>query len=88
LVAVELGLRSLIAAGYRSTAITVRSDNQGVVGALEKKTWCNRHGLDVVLQKILDLCNDNSITLKPRWVPTKMNPADGPSRGIYPPGSL
>ena len=88
LLAVEVGLRTLIAAGYRSTTITLRSDNTGVIDALEKKAWCQKHGIEEILQNILMLCEEYGITLKPRWVSTKTNPADMPSRGVFPPWSL
>ena len=88
LLAVEVGLRALIAAGYRSTSIIVRSDNTGVIDALKKKSWCPRHGIEEILQKILKLCGEYGIKLKPSWVSTTMNPADLPSRGVFPPSSL
>ena len=88
LLAVELGLRALITAGYISTDITVRSDNTGVIDALTKKTWCPRHGLEDILRNILSLSEKYKIGLKPRWVSTKDNLADMPSRGVFPPRSL
>lgn len=88
LLAVEVGLRALITAGYRSTTISLRSDNTGVVEALQKKSWCQRHGIEEILVNILALCGEYGIKLKPSWVPTKENPADMPSRGLFPPWSL
>ena len=88
LIAVEVGIRALIAAGHRSTAITVFSDNTGVIDALNKKTWCQKHGLEESLQIILILCGVYRIELRPRWVSTKDNLADKPSRGVFPPRSL
>jgi hypothetical protein len=88
LLAVELGLRALIAAGHRSTSITVFSDNTGVIDALNKKSWCQKHGLEESLQFILNLCGEYRIELRPRWVSTKDNLADKPSRGVFPPRAL
>jgi hypothetical protein len=88
LLAVEVGLRSLITAGHRSTTITVFSDNMGVIDALNKKSWSQKHGLEESLQIILNLCKDYRIELRPRWVSTKDNLADMPSRGVFPPRSL
>lgn len=85
LLAVELGLRSLIAAGHQSTTVILRSDNMGVIDALKKKSWCPRHGLEEILQNILRLCEEYRINLTPRWVSTKDNLADDPSRGVFPP---
>jgi hypothetical protein len=87
LLAVEVGLRALIAAGHQSTTITVYSDNTGVIEALNKRSWCPQHGLEDSLQIILKLCGDYRIELRPRWVSTKDNLADMPSRGEFP-GSL
>lgn len=88
LLAVEVGLRVLIAAGHQCTTVTVRSDNTGVIDALIKKSWCPRHGLEDILRYILNLCEEYRIELKPCWVSTKDNLADMPSRGIFPPGAL
>ena len=88
LLAVEVGLRALIAAGHRSTTITVYSDNTGVIDALNKRSWCQKHGLEESLQNILNLCGEYRIELRPRWVSTKDNLADKPSRGVFPPRSL
>ena len=88
LLAVEVGLRALIAAGHRSTTITICSDNTGVIDALNKKSWCQKHGLEESLQNILNLCGEYRIELRPRWVSTKDNLADKPSRGVFPPRSL
>jgi len=95
LVAVELGILTLIVAGHRITRIQVRSDNEGVVGALLKRTWTNNYGLNTILEKILSLCNSptkipgqgkspNNLDLSVKWIPSNDNPADGPSRGVYP----
>ena len=95
LVAVELGILTLIAAGHRNTRILVRSDNDGVVSALMRRTWTNNYGLNTILGRILSLCNrpakipgqgksPNNLDLSVKWVRSQDNPADGPSRGIYP----
>lgn len=88
LLAVEVGLRALIAAGYRSIIVTVCSDNKGVIDALNKGSWSPNHRLEESLQNILNLCGEYKIELRPRWVSTKDNLADKPSRGVFPPRSL
>ncbi|KAF8981079.1 hypothetical protein BDQ17DRAFT_1178604, partial [Cyathus striatus] len=83
MVAVELGLRTLAAAGYRSADITLRSDNGGVVSSLHSKSARNPHE-SIILQEIFSICTAYDIHLIPKWISTKQNPADNPSRGVYP----
>ncbi len=45
LVAVELGVRALLAAGYRNSTLIVRSDNAGVVKSLRDRKWTTKYGL-------------------------------------------
>ena len=61
------------------------SDNMDVVSALKNKKWTPKYGLDVILARILHLCEEASLELKAEWISTKENPADGPSRREYPP---
>ncbi|KAJ3502155.1 hypothetical protein NLJ89_g9015 [Agrocybe chaxingu] len=84
LIAVELGVLTLLAAGHQNVKITLRSDNEGVVMALKKRAWTPRFGLNDILQRVLRLCDEGEIDLRPLWIWTKKNPADGPSRGVYP----
>lgn len=88
IIAAELGIRTLIAAGYQKTAVILRSDNYGVVMALSRRTWTKNYGVDEILQRILRLCSSVGLIVMPVWVPTRCNPADGPSRGLYPPQKL
>lgn len=84
LVAAELGVRTLLAAGYRNVPVTIWSDNEGVVNAIKNKRWTSRFGVDGVLQRVLELSKEHGLVLKVKWISTKLNPADGPSRGLYP----
>jgi hypothetical protein len=88
LVAVELGVRALLAAGYRNSTLIVRSDNAGVVKALKDKKWITKYGLHDVLQRIFALCDEGKLWLQMKWVSTKANLADGPSRRVYPSNTL
>ena len=88
LIALELGVLTLIAAGHRDTTVTLRSDNLGVVGAVQQRKWTPSHGLEVILQRVLRRCSDHGIRLQVKWVSTKANPADKPSRGVLPPRVL
>ena len=85
LIAVELGVLTLIASGFFDTTITVRSDNLGVVVALTRGVWKPDFCLQEVLERILRMCRDFRLDLRMKWVPSKDNPADGPSRKVYPP---
>lgn len=85
LIAVELGILTLLAGGYQDIQVLVMSDNMDVVSALKNKKWTPKYGLDVILARILHLCEEASLELKAEWISTKENPADGPSRREYPP---
>lgn len=88
IIAAELGILTLVAAGYHKTTIILRSDNYGVIMALSRHTWTRNYGVDEILQRILRLCSSVGLIVMPVWVPTRGNPADGPSRGFYPPQKL
>ncbi|KAJ7764312.1 hypothetical protein B0H16DRAFT_1413939 [Mycena metata] len=83
MVAVELAVRALVAAGHRNKHFVLRSDNQGVVGALAAGRSRGRQE-NSILQHILQLFDDHSIWLTIVYVPTADNIADGPSRGVLP----
>jgi hypothetical protein len=59
----------------------------GVVGALaagrSRGTQQN-----AVLRDIVKLIQSNNIWISTVWIPTAMNPADGPSRGEFPSRNL
>lgn len=81
-VAIELALRTLIASGVSNTHIKLRSDNQGVIGALAAGRSYNIQE-NTVLQHILRLFDEHSIWLRIEWIPSEENPADAPSRGTF-----
>ncbi|KAJ2918901.1 hypothetical protein MD484_g1526, partial [Candolleomyces efflorescens] len=83
MVAVELGLRTLIAAGLRSTHVRVRSDNHAVVTGLSARQMRGCQDAHI-LQEVQALCKAYDIVLMPVWIWTKSNPADALSRGKYP----
>lgn len=83
MVAVELAVHSLIAAGQHHSHFLLHSDNQGVVGAL--KAGVSRSSQqNSVLHRIVSLLLEHSLWLTTIWVASKDNPADAPSRGILP----
>ena len=83
MVAIELALHTLIAAKFTKCHMIRRSDNQGVVGALKAgKSRGTQQNL--ILNEIVKLMQENEIWISTVWIPTSKNPADNPSRGIFP----
>ncbi|KAF7334414.1 putative reverse transcriptase domain protein [Mycena venus] len=84
MVAVELAVRTVVASGVANAHIALRSDNQGVIGALAAG---RSYGIqeNAILQHILFLFHKHRLWFSITYVNTKENPADAPSRGILPP---
>ena len=59
----------------------MRSDNAGVVKPLRNRKWITKYGLYDV---IFALCDEGKLCLQMKRVSTKANPANRPSRGVYP----
>jgi hypothetical protein len=83
MVAIELGLRSVIAAGFRNAHFILRSDNQGVVGAF-KAGMSRNPAQNAILRHIIFLFQEHSLWFSTVWVASEDNPADAPSRGVFP----
>jgi hypothetical protein len=83
MVAVELALTAIIAAGYRDVHLTFNSDNSGVVGALSSGSSRNT-AQNLILRRIIHFCNDHNLWVTTSWIPSEDNPADDPSRGVFP----
>lgn len=90
MLAVELGLWTTIhwatwqarKGGQQvSLSILVRSDNAGVVKAIEKQHSSHPFQQEVLL-RILDLMEEYDIQLSMKWIASMENPADNPSRGV------
>lgn len=84
LIAAEMGILTFVGAGHRNTQVILRSDNDGVIAAFKKRTWTKNFGLDEILKRVLKTCQDANLVVIPTWISTKANPADKPSRGVYP----
>ena len=83
MVAVELAVRTLVTAKYTNCHVIVRSDNMGVTGALA--AGCSRGTRqNAILREIVRLIQENDIWVSTVWISTQSNPADGPSRGVFP----
>ena len=85
MVAVELATRALasVTGKYSQSHMIVRSDNQGVVGALKAG---KSQGIqqNLILREIVKLLQAHELWISTIWVPSLENPADGPSRGVFP----
>jgi hypothetical protein len=81
MLAIELGLQSAIAQGYQDATIVIRSDNMGIIGALEGGKSRNLEH-NRVLQRIVALMRANNIYIKSVYVPSTENIADYPLRGF------
>ncbi|CUA68220.1 Alpha-mannosidase 2C1 [Rhizoctonia solani] len=81
MIALELALLALAAAGYSNCSIIIHSDNQGVIGAFQTGRSRNTHQ-NAALQRIQSLALDRNIQVSLIYVHTDENLADAPSRGI------
>jgi hypothetical protein len=80
MVAIELALRTLVASKVSNVHLHLRSDNQGVIGALAAGKSYNAQE-NAILQQILRLYHEHSIWFTITYIPSKQNPADPASRG-------
>lgn len=85
MVAIEFGLRYAIHTGHTNTHFQVRSDNEGVIGALAAGKSRNPEQ-NRVLRRIVALMRSHSIWITTLYVPSLLNLADKPSRGLPAPG--
>jgi hypothetical protein len=83
MVAVELAYLTLVAAGFSNCHVILRSDNQGVVGALKNDASRNSQQ-NTILRRIISYTQTHAIWLTTKWIPSEENVADGPSRGVFP----
>jgi hypothetical protein len=83
-IAIELALHALIHSGLRSVSFRLFSDNQGVIGAF-KSGMSKSPTQNATLRRILLLFNEYNVSISTTYIPSADNPADGPSRGIFPP---
>jgi hypothetical protein len=85
MVAIEFGLRYAIHKGHSNIHFQVRSDNEGVIGALAAGKSRNPEQ-NRVLRRIVALMRSHSIWITTFYVPSLLNLADKPSRGRPAPG--
>ena len=65
----------------------VYGDNQGVIDGWKRGRSRNPR-INEIFKRVTKLSRDTGIVIHTRYVRSARNPADGPSRGIYPPDSL
>jgi hypothetical protein len=86
IVAIELGLLFAIHKGFTDIHFLIKSDNQGVIHAIEGGK--SRSPVqNLVLQRITSLLSQNKLWISSLYVPSLANLADPPSRGQPPPNS-
>lgn len=84
MVAVELAIYAIHAAGHRHCKILVHSDNMGVIGAMAKGRSPNYH-INRSIRRTADITFPNLILPLFEYVESSLNPADCISRGVLPP---
>jgi len=79
----ELLVRTLVTVSQPGEHFRVFGDNRGVVEGWWKGRSRNKE-TNLVFRRIHDISSTHQCTFITRYVTSKENPADGPSRGIYP----
>ncbi|KDN36471.1 hypothetical protein RSAG8_10809, partial [Rhizoctonia solani AG-8 WAC10335] len=82
--AVEIALSAIIGYGVTNHKVSFRSDNKGVVFALQAGRSRNQHQ-NAILMRILEQADHHSIDIDITYIRSAENPADAPSRGQLPP---
>jgi hypothetical protein len=81
IVAIELGLLFAVHRGYSNTHFLIKSDNQGVIHAIEGGKSRSPEQ-NAVLQRITLLLAQHNLWFSSLYVPSADNLADPPSRGL------
>jgi hypothetical protein len=81
IVAIELGLLLAIHKGYSDTHFLIKSDNQGVIHAIEGGK-SRSPAQNLVLQRITSMLSHHKLWISSLYVPSVDNLADLPSRGL------
>jgi hypothetical protein len=81
IVAIELGLLFAVHNGYSDVHFLIKSDNQGVIHAIEGGK-SRSPSQNLVLQRITSLLSHHKLWISSLYVPSLHNLADAPSRGL------
>lgn len=81
IIAIELGLMFAIHHGHSDVHFLIKSDNQGVILAIQGGKSRNPEQ-NLVLQRITTLLSQHKIWISSLYVPSLSNLADPPSRGL------
>ncbi|KAE8185864.1 hypothetical protein CF336_g7226 [Tilletia laevis] len=84
-IALEFGLLAAKACGASNSTIDFRSDNQGVLYSY-KRGHSRGKQINTVLKRVVDMERDDRLQLDIKYIESKLNPADDPSRGVFPSG--
>ena len=84
-VAIELGLLFAVHKGFSDVHFLVKSDNQGVIHAIQGGK-SRSPSQNTVLQRITSLLSQHKFWISSIYVPSVDNLADAPSRGLPVPG--
>lgn len=83
-VALELMAHAIVAEHGRTKTFRLHCDNRVVVEGWHNGRSRNRH-VNLTFRRLHDLSNETDCRFLTRYVPSALNPADGPSRGRFPP---
>ena len=81
IIAIELGLLLAVHKGYSHSHFLIKSDNQGVIHAIEGGK-SRSPSQNLVLQRITTLLAQHELSISSLYVPSLDNLADPPSRGL------
>lgn len=83
-IALELMAHGVVAEQGQAKAFRLHCNNRVVVEGWHKGRSRNRH-VNLTFRRLHDLADQTNCTFLTRYVPSALNPADGPSRGHFPP---
>jgi hypothetical protein len=82
-IALELMAHAVLAEHGPTKTYRLYCDNRTVVEGWHRGRSRNRH-VNLSFRRLHDLASQNDCSFLTRYIPSAINPADGPSRGIYP----